>query len=162
MTPDLVPEEVDLGDPARLEALRRSGLLKRTVAERLDHLVFAASRLLLADAAQLNVLDHHQQYTILGYPPDDWPSFPVEDSGCRKVVASGKPFAVDDAQQHEVTCNMPWTSKFRGYLGAPIIFDSQVIGSICVLTTEPRYWKVYEISALVGVARLASMSILPS
>lgn len=148
-----------LDDPARLEALTRSGLLDRSIVERLDHLAFAACRLLLADACQINALDGLLQHTVVGFPPSDWPDMPVEITGCREVVLGGKPFVVPDTLENEVACVFPWAETFRGYLGCPVMYDSQIVGSICVLSGEPRAWKSYEITALEGVARLAGMSL---
>lgn len=148
-----------LDDPDRLQALQASGLLEKTITERLDHLAFAASRLLLADACQINALDDIHQRTVVGFPPGDWPVLPVELTGCVEVVLSGKPFVVDDAVEHPVTCTQPWAETFRGYMGAPVTYGGEIIGSICVLTSEPRNWKAYEVSALEGVARLVGMSL---
>lgn len=149
-----------LDDPARLEALTRSGLLHKDTVTRLDHLAFAACRLLLADVCLINALDGALQRTVVGYPPgDDWPPLPLELTGCREIVLSGKPFVVSDALSHPITCELPWAGSFRGYLGCPVVYDGEIIGSICVLSAAPRSWKPYEITALEGVARLAGMSL---
>lgn len=147
-------------DPERLEALARSGLLDKNMHERIDHLTFAACRLLLADVAQINALDGTLQHTISGYPPRDWPSGPLENFGCREVLLSGKPLVVSDTVEHPVTCDMPWNKLMRGYLSVPVCYrNDRIIGAICVLTSQPRDWKSYEIQALFGVARLVAMSL---
>jgi GAF domain-containing protein len=148
-----------LTDPIRIEALQRSGLLDRTVAQRLDHLAFAAARLLLADAALINGLDGGSQYTPVGWPQGEWPVHPVGVSGCQHVVLTGQPFVVNDALVNPVTCEMPWAERFRAYLGVPVCYDDHIIGSLCVLNAAPRTWKPYEIQALEGVSRLVTMSL---
>lgn len=148
-----------LDDPARLEALTRSGLLQKDTVQRLDHLAFAACRLLLADVCLINALDGALQRTVVGYPPGNWPDMPVDVSGCREVVLSGEPLAVPDVEEHPMLCKVPWKGYFRSYLGCPVTYDGQIIGSICVLNEMPRHWKSYEITALEGVARLAGMSL---
>lgn len=149
-----------LDDPERLEALELSGLLTKSMPERIDHLAFAACHLLVADACQINALNGTIQHTVVGYPPGDWLDMVVEDTGCKEPVRTGQPFVVPDSHIHPVTCDMPWAQQFRGYMGAPIAWGGNlVVGSICVLTEKPRPWKTYEVTALVGVARLVSMSL---
>lgn len=148
-----------LTDPERLDALTRSGLLNRDTAARLDHLAFTACRLLMTDACQINALDGHLQRTVTGYPPGEWPDMPLEDTGCKEVVLTGRPFIVSDSFAHPVACVMPWAEQFRGYLGVPVTFDDLVVGSICVLSFQPRSWKTIDITALEGVSRLVGMSL---
>lgn len=148
-----------LDDPERLHALKLSGLLERPTQQRLEHLAFSACRLLLADACLINALDGEVQRTVIGYPPGEWPDMPLEVTGCRQVVLSGRALIVKDAVEHPVTCQLPWAPTYRGYLGVPIWYDGQVIGSICVLSQEPREWRAYETTALEGVGRLAAMSL---
>lgn len=148
-----------LDDPQRLEALERSGLLRKDVGQRLDHLTFSACRLLQADMSLLNAVDDTFQHTVVGYPPGTTLTLPIELTGCREVVLSGKPLAIPDIVEHPVLCTVPWGERYRSYLGCPISYDDEIIGSICVLSERPRAWKNYEISALEGVARLAGMSL---
>lgn len=148
-----------LTDPVRLDALERSGLLRKSTEQRIEHLAFSACRLLLADACQINALGAETQHTVVGWPPGNYPDKRLEDTGCREPVVTRLPFIVDDAKTHPVTCTLPWVDEFRGYLGVPIFYDEQVLGSICVLSNSPRRWKSYEVSAIVGVARLVGMSL---
>lgn len=158
MTPSPADQRL-LADPERLEALERSGLLSKTMPERLEHLAFAACRLVLADACEINALTDVVQRTIVGWPPGDRPDRRLDETGCREPVLTRKPFIVDDAKLHPVTCELPWTDEFRGYLGVPIIVGEQVLGSLCVLSREPRRWVSYEVAALVGISRLIWMSL---
>lgn len=149
-----------LDDPERLAALQQSGLLHKSMPERIDHLAFAACRLLLADACQINALTNDTQHTVVGYPPGNWPDKELADTGCRESVLTRAPFVVTDTKLHPVTCTMTWVEHYRGYLGVPIFYRGlEVLGSICVLSKEPRKWKPYEVSAMTGVARLVAMSL---
>ena len=146
-------------DQERVAALRASGRLDKSAPERLEHLSFAAARLVLADAAQINALDHEMQYTVSGWPPGRLtPDKRVEDSPCRMVVLTGQPVVITDSITHPITCDL--AVDFRGYVGVPVYAGAQVIGSLCVLTLEPRSWKTYEVTALGGVARLVGMSLV--
>lgn len=151
-----------LDDAERLLALRTSGLLGKSMPERLSHLTFAAARLVMADVAQINALDEFTAYNISGWPPDAEYHLtrPVEDSGCRTVVMSGQALVVQDTLANPLTCERPWAGRMRGYLGVPVMFDHQAVGSLCVLTREPRAWKTYDITALEGIARLVSISLM--
>lgn len=148
-----------LDDPERLQALADSGLLNKNVQARMEHLAFASCRLLLADVSQLNAMDEHFRYVVAGYPPGDWPILLSGQSGCREVIEQGVALSIEDSRQHPVTCSMPWVERFRGYLGVPVSYHGQILGSLCVLSVEPRAWKDYEVAALSGVARLAGMSL---
>lgn len=145
----------------RLEALSQSGLLKKSTAERLHHLAYTSVTLLRADACQINALDDKMQRTVTGYPPnpEGWPDIPVELTGCQEVVLLGVPLVIPDVQDHPIMCALPWAESWQGYLGVPIVFDSQIIGSLCVLSKEPREWRPYETTALQGVARLIAASL---
>lgn len=164
MTPEYQSTDAEiltkLADPVRLAALRESGLLNRTIDQRLDHLVFTAARLLVADTARINALDQEQQYTVVGWPPGTAPAErPVEDSACRAVVLTGQPLQIPDTALHPVTCDLGWHDVFRGYLGVPVLYDGHVLGSLCVMTYQPRSWRSYEVVGLEGLARLVGMSL---
>lgn len=146
---------------ARLEALTRSGLLNKSAAERLVHLAYTSCSLLQADACQINALDDTMQRTVTGYPPnpEGWPTVPVELTGCQEVVLLGVPLVIPNVKDHPMMCKLPWADHWQGYLGVPIVFDRQTIGSVCVLSKEPRAWRTYETTALQGIARLIVASL---
>lgn len=146
-------------DPIRLGALKSSGLLTKSVQQRVEHLAYAAVTLLRADAGQVNALDGEFQRTVIGWPPGVWPDLPVEQAACREPILTKAPLAISDTQLHPITCDLGWTARFRGYLGVPVMYGEQAIGSVCVFTDQPRAWKAYESQALVGVARLLTMSL---
>ena len=145
----------------RLEALRQSGLLRKSASERLHHLAYTACSLLQADACQINALDDAMQRTVTGYPPntEGWEDLPVELTGCQEVVLLGEPLVIPDVEQHPIMCRLPWAEHWQAYLGVPIRFDRQIIGSVCVLSREPREWRSYETTALEGIARLVCASL---
>lgn len=150
-----------LDDPERLAALRQSGLLRHVVDERLKHLVYSAAILTQADAAQINVLDDTRQHHICEWPESDTPTPPddVSTAGCREVILQEMSLVVPDVWNHPVMCQMPWTKTWRGYLGTPICYHDQIIGSLCVLTRQPRTWSELDLRALEGVARLIGMAL---
>lgn len=147
-------------DPERLDALARSGLLEKTVVERLDSLAYAATRLLQTDAAQINALDDRFQRTVTGYPPGHWPdSMALDITGCRRVVLLDEPLVIPNTDRDPETCGMPWTDSFRAYLGVPVRYAGKVVGSMCVLDAEPREWSTYDVRGLEGLANLVMLSL---
>lgn len=149
-----------LADPVRLEALRRSGLLGRPATERLRRLVRTAAEMVQADAAQLNLVDEHLVHHVALWPVPDGPEgpWPSEQSGCQHVVG-GEVFAVQDSVLHPLTCELPWTGTWRGYLGAPVLFQGEPVGALCVLTRQPREWTSVDVLALSSVATYASHAL---
>lgn len=149
-----------LSAPERLEALQRSGLLDRTVVERLDSVAYTATRLLNADAAQINALDSQFQRTVTGYPPGHWPSaVPLEITGCRRVVLTGQPLIIPDTEHDTEVRGLPWTDIFNAYLGVPVTYEGEIIGSLCVLSEKSRTWTSYDILGLQGLANLVMLSL---
>lgn len=149
-----------LDDQARLQALSLSGLLNRTVTERLDSVAYTATRLLQADAAQINALDDRFQRTVVGYPPGHWPEqMAVDITGCKRVVLTGQPLVIPNVDHDAEVCGMPWTEQFQAYLGVPVKFGGEIIGSLCVLDDEPRPWTPYDILGLQGLANLVMLAL---
>ena len=148
-----------LDDRERLHALHTSGLLRKDVTCRFDHLVFTAATLLRADIAQLNVLTAEMQYTTAGWPPGGHIDRPVEDSGCRTVVERQQTVAIPDVLQDPIMCTKSWATEHRGYMGTPVLHREQVIGTLCVLTHEVREWGYLDHQALEGLAHLVSLSL---
>ena len=132
------------------------------LGDRLQHLCFTTKTLLNVDAAQLNALTATQQHFIAEWPPGAHrPPISVDNAGCREVVRGRQTLAVVDTREHPVLCGMPWTSEWRGYMGAPIWFEGQIIGSVCALTATPRHWLERDRLALEGIATLVSCSLDP-
>lgn len=150
-----------MSSEARLEALRASGLLKKSTPERLHHLAYTACTLLEVDACQINALDDKLQRTVTGYPPspEGWKDIPVDLTDCQEVVLLDEPLIIPDVSEHPIMCNLPWAEHWQGYLGVPLTFDEQTIGSVCVLSLQPRVWRSYEVTALTGIARLVYASL---
>lgn len=150
-----------LADPARIAALQRSGLVGRPLPERLERLVATAASVCHADLAQMNVLDESAQHHLSTWPPIITTApVPLRESGCQYVVDRGITIAVPDTLEHPVLCDASWATLMRSYLGTPVEYDGQPIGSLCVLTREPRAWHRADKMALESVARLVSHALV--
>lgn len=150
-----------LDDPVRLEALRASGLLRRTTDQRLSHLVLVATVTLETVASELNMITADRQVYIATNPHPNPGEVGLGQSACRLVIEASEPVAVPDVLHHPVLCNFDIVKRglFRAYLGVPIYYDGQPIGSLCTLDDQPRDWSTFDIVALNGLARLAGLSV---
>lgn len=147
--------------PERLEALERSGLLTKPVAERIQHLAYTAAVLLKVDATQVNILGGTTQHTLAQWPTPPAADMPTTDSACYQVFLdrSGT-LAVDEGRDHPAMCTMPWVGTFRSFLGTMVLFDGQRVASVCALTVAPRIWTPQDSVTIQGVAQLLSEAVL--
>ena len=117
--------------------------------------------LLNSDAAQLNVLSGNVQHTA-----SEWPrvlrrtaDMPLEETGCQVVLLADHPVAIPDTMEHPVLCHVPWSTMFRGYMGTLLRYQGENIGTICVLTVQPRNWTTQDKLTLEGIAQLATQAL---
>jgi PAS domain S-box-containing protein len=161
-----VPEAADiLRDPARLAALARTGLLDAPAGEVLDRITRLAARLLGAPIAVLSLVDdRRQRFTShTGLPPAlaEAGETPLEASICRHVVAAGRPLAFPDLGADPLTAANPLVLAYalRSYAGMPVAADGQVVGTLCVVDTEPHAWDQAALETLGELAELASLEL---
>ena len=89
---------------------------------------------------------------IAGGTARDW-------SFCRHVVESGAPLVVADARQHPFLAHSPLveTKVVRSYAGAPIEIDGLgAVGTVCVLSDQPRDFVAKDLATLELGAKLAA------
>lgn len=150
-----------LGDPARLAALERSGLLDSPQEETFDRLTRMASRLLRAPIAVMSVVTADRefiksQHGLVGALADQR-QVPAESSWSQFVVRAGAALMVSDAGQHPVLAEHPALQEFGAVACAGVPLDDAAgyrLGSFCVMSTEPRAWSEDEISVLQELADL--------
>lgn len=151
-----------LADAGRLDLLERSGLLTKSVGDRLEHLCYTATQVIDADCSEINAVTASEQVHVARYPDPQllaWSSDPVEDSACQLVVTRDQVLDISDSPNHPLCGGMPWTDLYRGYLGAPIHYRGAVLGSLCVLTFGERQWSPSDRLAITALADLVSASI---
>jgi len=153
---------VSIADPVRVEALHKSGLLRHDLGKRLDILCETATELVGCPVSYINLLDKEQQYTVGSYPPRVRKSSKVETTGCEEVIASKNVVNVPDTRLHPVMCMREFVTVagMLAYLGVPVLYGKQVVGSFCALDYEPREWAFWQVEALKGLASLTSAAAL--
>src|SRR4051812_44125767 len=132
-------------DPARLEALRRTGLLDSEPSPGFDRLTRLASRVLNAPVALVSLVDEDRQFfkSCLGVP-EPWASAretPLTHSFCQHALTSREPLIVDDAREHEVLRHNLAIRDMGviAYAGVRLVdADEQPLGTLCVIDSRPR------------------------
>ena len=144
-----------LRDPARLDALRRIGLLDSPPEPAFDRVTRLAAALLQAPCAFLAFLDDRRQFfkSARGLPAA-WGCMsdaPVEHSFCKHVVAGAAPLVVPDAREHPLLRHTPGidASGIVAYLSVPVLSaDGFVLGTLCVTDSQPRQWTPEQLAYL--------------
>lgn len=143
-----------IGDPARLKALRATGLLDSPEEEAFDRLTRLASRLLGTPLALVNLVDDERQFSKSRVAPPAWPEgrhTDMVDSYCKWTVASGEPVAIEDARLDERVSGSGTANEqgLLSYLGIPLVTPGgHALGALCVAGFEPRTWTDDEIRLL--------------
>ena len=146
-------------DPARLDALRATGLLDSDVAPEFDRLARLASHVLIAPVALVSLVDADRQFckACLGMP-EPWASrrgSPLTHSFCQHAVASREPLVVYDAREHPLLRDNLAIRDMGviAYAGIPLIDrDGHALGTLCVIDSRPRHWTREQIDVLGDIA----------
>ncbi len=148
------PEET-----TRLATLQSLGLLDSPPEEAFDRLTRLASTVTNAPVALVSLVDERRQFfkSAVGLP-EPWATrreTPLSHSFCQHVVAQKKPLIISDARRHPLVQENLAVPDLGvvAYAGIPLILSTgEVLGSFCVIDTEPREWTTAEISALKDIA----------
>jgi signal transduction histidine kinase len=153
-------------DPARLAALRHSGLLDRPAKPAFDRLTRLAARVLRAPTALISLVDRERQFFAscvgLAEPWATTREAPLSHSFCQHVVATAEPLIVGDARTHPLLHDNPAIADMGvvAYAGLPLITsEGYALGSFCVADTVPRVWTSDEIDTLRDLAAMAISEI---
>jgi hypothetical protein len=120
-----------------------SSLLAETEDGELSAIVEEASRELATPIALVTLVLEQIQFfkTHYGLPSDLAAARGTDRdvSFCQFVVKKGEPFEVNDAELDErVPKHLVKQYGIRSYLGIPVLVDDSVVGSLCVIDTQPR------------------------
>ena len=155
-----------LADPARLGALRASGLLDSPPEEAFDRLTKLATRLIGAPVALVSLVTEDRQFfkscVGLAAPWSDARETPLSHSFCQHVVASNAPLVIEDARAHPlVSANLAIPDLGAiAYAGVPLTTaEGHTLGSFCVIDIAPRRWTADELATLGDLAAAAITEI---
>lgn len=149
-----------LDDPARLQALRDTGLLDSDADPSYDHIVSMAVEALGVSAAAISLVDDHRQFfkSVLGLPAGVRET-PLSHSMCRYAVATGEPLVVEDARVDPVLHDHPAVTDgmLVSYAGIPLIDPAGLaIGTLCVWDDKPHQWSTSHVQILDDLAHIVS------
>ena len=150
----------------RLEALRGSSLLGSPAEASFDRLTRLATKLLHAPVALVSLVDEDRQFfkSCVGVSEEIAATrqSSLEESYCRLVVVADEPLVVRDARADPDFADHPGTATFDigAYLGVPLRFEGEVLGSLCVLDTRPRQWNEEDLALLRDLGDLVETQIM--
>ena len=144
-----------LEDPARLDAIEKTGLVGVKEDPVLHRLTRLAARSLDSPVALLSFVGADRQFFAASWGlPEPWASNRGTDllhSFCQHVVVSNQPLLVTDARKHPlVKRNLAIDDlDVIAYVGVPVNdAEGSTLGSFCVIDHEPRQWKAAEVELL--------------
>jgi two-component system, NtrC family, sensor kinase len=143
-------------EPSRLATLRRYSLLDSLSEPEFDDACALAATLCGTPVALVSLVDQDRQWfkATLG---TDLCETPRSQSFCAYTLADAKSLIVPDAPHDPRFADNPLVigePYIRFYAGAPIIApNGDVLGSLCVIDTQPRHLTPQQIAGLEALAR---------
>ena len=153
-----------LGDPARLAAVRATGLLDTDVELAFDRLTRLAVQLVDVAAAFISLVDENRDFykSSCGFGE---PLATVREltgpTFCHYTIQSTEPLVIPDTAADARYRDIPTVQSLgvAAYVGIPLVFAGQVIGSFCAIDVLPRAWTPRDVAALTDLAAAALSEI---
>ncbi|GAA2706622.1 PP2C family protein-serine/threonine phosphatase [Actinoplanes palleronii] len=154
------PGDSTLTSPARLAAVRRTGLLDTGPEEPFDRLTRLACELLGTPFGFVTVVDDQRSFwkSCVGVTGTDRQNR-AEESFCQYIIATDDAVIIDDARLNPMTQDNPSIVSMGviAWAGFPVRSpDGQVLGSFCVVDDRPRHWEPQDLRTLEVLAHAAS------
>lgn len=144
---------------ARLDLLRRSGLLEPEARASFERFARLASSLLDMPTALVTLLDEQRQVFLSQHGmPEPWQSqaeTPMEYSFCQRLLIEPGPLQVDNAEQDPRFADHPGRTVLNvgAYLGIPLnLNDHMTLGALCVIDSKERKFSQRDIDLLQDLA----------
>ena len=155
----MIPAPIPSNETARLAALQRYAVLDTGPEEAFEDIV-ALARFICGTPISLLALVDTDRAWFKARSGIAIPYTPREQSFCAHALdPSGAPLVVSDALDDPRFAGNPLVTgrpNVRFYAGAPLITpDGHVLGSLCVVDTEPRRLSAEQLGALRALARQA-------
>lgn len=153
-----------LQSPVRLDALRESKIQTARIQFCAD-VPDLIRDVLHVPFAMFTAIDAERQIFIhqAGFTPamQDVGSIPAETSICAYVIAADGALAIENTRQNVLTSEIEILKAhgLAAYIGEPVRFKGQAVGSICAFDTRPRNWTRADAASLADIARFAECAI---
>ena len=151
-----------VSDPARLAALRDTGLLDSDAEEVFDRLTAVAREALGADVSLVSLVDSDRQFFKseqgLREPWAGARETPLSHSFSQRVVAQEAPLAIEDARADPSLADNLAIRDLGvvAYAGVPLtLSDGHTLGSFCAMCSQPRTWTEQELRILTALGNAA-------
>lgn len=156
--------EVAVRDPARLEAVARSGLAGSGPEDAFDRLIELAVEVVGVRRGCITFVDavRTTAKSAIGFPEGTLLLAPVERSFCRYVVGFAAPLVVDDSRSDPRTRGDPAIDAFAAVTWAGYPFedgDGAILGTFCLMDSCPHEWTGRDLHAISVLAKAASTEI---
>ena len=154
------PPLPDRLEAARLDALRKLGLLDTSPNEAFDRITRMAAQLFGLPIAAVSLTDVDRQWfkSRVGVDTD---RMPRHDAPCAEVTGTNQMLVIDDLRASAAYRDSTLASTgARFYAGAPLMTrDGYCLGSMCVVGTEPRTISTQERTVLADLAAMVMAQI---
>lgn len=155
-----------VADSKRLEALQATALLDSPMEEAFDRLTRLAVRFTKAPVSLVSLVDKNRQFfkSCVGLPRP-WSiqrETPLTHSFCQHNRIAGVPLVINDARNDPIFKDNLAVRDLNviAYLGIPLVTkDAYILGSFCVIDTEPREWSAEEIATVSDIAEAVMTEI---
>jgi EAL domain-containing protein (putative c-di-GMP-specific phosphodiesterase class I) len=166
LCPSEAPAPPAVRDPARLTALRATGLLDSEAERVFDRFTRLAATSLRASVALISLVDERRQFfksaVGLTEPVASRRETPLTHSFCQHVVTTKEPVIIADAAQHPLVRDNLAVLELgvQAYAGVPLLTaDDHALGSLCVMESTPRAWTTHEVDMLREIASAVMIEI---
>jgi EAL domain-containing protein (putative c-di-GMP-specific phosphodiesterase class I) len=164
--PSEAPAPPAVRDPARLEALRATGLLDSAAERVFDRFARLASTALRASTATISLVDDHREFwkSAVGLPEHiaSRRETPLSHSFCQHVVTTKEPIVIADVPKHPLVRDNMAVRELgvKAYAGVPLVTtDGHALGALCVMDATPRAWTTHEVDILREIASAIMVEI---
>ena len=148
----------------RLAAVQRSGLIGIGPEDPFDRLIELAVEVIGVSCGVIALVDSEctTAMSAVGFPEGMALLAPIDQSFCRFVVGSSRPFIVADANTDPRTTGDPAIKAFSAvsWAGYPLLDgEGAVLGTFCVMDPGPHDWTATDLHVLATLAMAASTEI---
>jgi PAS domain S-box-containing protein len=160
----MTPRRLD--DPARLAALRATGLLDQDPGPAFERIARIARDLLAVPVAAVSLIDDRRERVIgqVGVePPSGAPmEVPIAESQGARVLVEGGALLIEDLREHPALGAIPGLAPpgAVAFAAVPIATpDGHHPGVLCVIDRRPRAWCERDLATLRDLAEMAATEI---
>ncbi|WP_070969348.1 GGDEF domain-containing protein [Vibrio sonorensis] len=146
----------------RLQNLRNLEVLDTAHEERFDRVTRLAKRLFDVPISLVSLVDSDRQWfkSCFGLPVSETPR---DISFCGHAILSDQPFVIENTLEDSRFLDNPLVVSephIRFYAGVPLVYeDGSVLGTLCIIDTEPREFGQESLQDLIDLAKMAEREL---